>query len=185
MGNKRMSEEGLKRLEALKITPGPWVCEMVSNDDASWVVGTAVDANDNPVAGIVEREQAETITPDVAVCESLTPDRENGLLIAVAPDLLAALRAERETVEYLRRVAEQAAKYKYGFRLPTPIIQGAHDFFNGDCETDDEFAERVERHLPYGEATVYANDIYECWRPVSAPDLARFLREQQGEGEKG
>lgn len=53
MGNKKlMSEEGLKRLEALKITPGPWVCEMVSNDDASWVVGTAVDANDNPVAEV-------------------------------------------------------------------------------------------------------------------------------------
>ncbi|MCC6687042.1 MAG: hypothetical protein IT205_08635 [Fimbriimonadaceae bacterium] len=167
-----MSEEGLKRLEALKITPGPW------------------SAISGPMGHLGKTKVADKLGL-VADCEirisegKCVPHGEaNAQLIAAAPALLSSLRAAHDEIERLKRVADQAAKYKYGFRLPTPIIQGSHDFFNGDCETDDEFAERVERHLPYGEATVYANDIYECWRPVSAPDLARFLREQQGEGEE-
>ena len=155
-----MTAERLAELEALKL---------IDKDDLIRKLKGTEYTHD------LERDARSQLYQDIRLVENL-PD--------AAPDLLAALRAERETVEYLIRVAEQAAKYKYGFRLPTPIIQGSHDFFNGDCETDDEFAERVERHLPYGEATVYANDIYECWRPVSAPDLARFLREQQGEGEE-
>lgn len=160
MGNKRMSEEGLKRLEALKL---------IDKDDLIRKLKGTEYTHD------LERDARSQLYQDIRLVENL-PD--------AAPDLLAALRAERETVEYLRRVAEQA-RGSYGMSLPEPPIKGDQDFISEEPETDEEFAERLARHMPYGDATVMFLGSDECWYPRNCPDLARFLREQQGEGEKG
>ena len=74
-------------------------------------------------------------------------------------------------VEFLEKALDQISG-AYGVSLPDTPVQNQY----GDDETDEEFAERLREHLPFGDHTVLFAGSDECWFPTACPELAQYLR---------